>query len=389
MSLFRLQSRGGRFYADLQKYGGPSLKAMVPDGEHRATKDEEIAADLYQRWKKYYLDHKRRRHLGLSQNVPFGKFAAKYLEDRSELDEVKGVTLEYYGGLLDRVLLPFFKPHTGLGSITTARVREFVKWRLRQKNGRKDGGRISPVTVQKELALLSSILDHAIRDEVIFENPVRQLPSIGVQKEEVRVLSPAEAWALLEAAAKDQYYPYARALLGVYLYGGLRRDEGRGLEARDIDRAAKVIRVRDNRFRGYEAGGIKHRASLRDVPLWPDVAGWLPARIGSAPLFPSLRKRDQELSVYGVTKVLGRAIERSKIGRHATPHTLRHTACAMRLQTLDNGAPVAEYTVVREFGWSTPAMLYRVYGHLPPPEQRMRLPVLTYRPEQVRTAGNL
>jgi len=42
----------------------------------------------------------------------------------------------------------------------------------------------------------------------------------------------------------------------------------------------------------------------------------------------------------------------------------RHTYCAARLQCLDRGAPVSEYTVARELGHGGFEMIRRVYGHL-------------------------
>jgi integrase len=42
----------------------------------------------------------------------------------------------------------------------------------------------------------------------------------------------------------------------------------------------------------------------------------------------------------------------------------RHTYCAARLQTLDQGAPVSVYTVAKELGHGGETMVRRVYGHL-------------------------
>ena len=42
----------------------------------------------------------------------------------------------------------------------------------------------------------------------------------------------------------------------------------------------------------------------------------------------------------------------------------RHTYCAARLQTLDQGAPVSLFTVAKELGHGGEAMVRRVYGHL-------------------------
>ena len=58
----------------------------------------------------------------------------------------------------------------------------------------------------------------------------------------------------------------------------------------------------------------------------------------------------------------------------------RHTYCAARLQTLDNGAPVSEYTMARELGHGGFALVRRVYGHLG--QVRHRSEVVEYRVEQ-------
>jgi hypothetical protein len=61
---------------------------------------------------------------------------------------------------------------------------------------------------------------------------------------------------------------------------------------------------------------------------------------------------------------------------------LRHTYCATRLQTLDDGAPVSLFTVAREMGHGGDALVRRVYGHLG--ELRHRADVVEYRVEQHR-----
>ena len=58
----------------------------------------------------------------------------------------------------------------------------------------------------------------------------------------------------------------------------------------------------------------------------------------------------------------------------------RHTYCSARLQTLNDGAPVGPYTVVRELGHGSTAMVERVYVHLG--SIRHRSEVVEYRVEQ-------
>jgi integrase len=58
----------------------------------------------------------------------------------------------------------------------------------------------------------------------------------------------------------------------------------------------------------------------------------------------------------------------------------RHTYCAARLQTLDQGAPVSVYTVSRELGHGSQRMIEKIYGHLG--NVRHRSEVVEYRVEQ-------
>jgi integrase len=62
----------------------------------------------------------------------------------------------------------------------------------------------------------------------------------------------------------------------------------------------------------------------------------------------------------------------------------RHTYCAARLQTLDGGAPVSVFTVARELGHSSTAMVEQVYSHLG--TMRHRAEVVEYRVEQYAEA---
>ncbi len=60
----------------------------------------------------------------------------------------------------------------------------------------------------------------------------------------------------------------------------------------------------------------------------------------------------------------------------------RHTYCATRLQTLDQGAPVSVFTVAKEMGHGGETMVRKVYGHLG--QVRHRADVVEYRVEQHR-----
>ena len=58
----------------------------------------------------------------------------------------------------------------------------------------------------------------------------------------------------------------------------------------------------------------------------------------------------------------------------------RHTYCSARQQTLDNGYPIAPWTVAKELGHGGRSLVDRVYGHLG--EIRHRSEHLEYRVDQ-------
>jgi integrase len=182
-------------------------------------------------------------------------------------------------------------------------------------------------------------------------------------------------------AAPIEGTPFAYPLLATFLLTGARETEVYGLELDDVSPERKTITYRENAWRR-----LKTRGSQRIVPLWPQLEAILrdylrgPHRPTGELLFPSLatgreailtdtRKLIDHVAIragfweYVVTPA-GEPVK-DKAGqpkRRGTVRTkaLRHSYCAARLQTLDGGAPVSIYTVSRELGHTSPAMVQRV-----------------------------
>jgi integrase len=150
-----------------------------------------------------------------------------------------------------------------------------------------------------------------------------------------------------------------------------------GLEVEDVSFERKTVTFRPNAWRS-----LKTSTPHRSVPLWPQLEAILSDYLKTvdAPksglLFPSdgrmvtdFRKALDAVAI----RVEWKAGEvRSK--------AFRHTYCAARLQTLDQGAPVSVYTVGKELGHGGDALVKRVYGHLG--TVRHRAEVVEYRVEQ-------
>lgn len=152
-----------------------------------------------------------------------------------------------------------------------------------------------------------------------------------------------------------------------------------GLEVEDVNFERKTVTFRPNHWRR-----LKTTTSHRAVPLWPQLEAILSDYMkgGDAPpagglLFPShsgVMVTDFRKALDAVAKRLGYK------GGEVRSKAFRHTYCAARLQSLDQGAPVSVYTVGKELGHGGDALVKRVYGHLG--SVRHRAEVIEYRVEQ-------
>jgi len=159
-----------------------------------------------------------------------------------------------------------------------------------------------------------------------------------------------------------------------------------GLEVSDISFDRNTVTFRPNQFRR-----LKTQRSHRVLPLWPQLAEVLQPSTdqrvverGGTLLFPA----EDGGMVTDWRKLLDRIASRAgwKAGEIRSKR-FRHTYCAARLQTLDGGAPVSVFTVSRELGHSSTAMVEKVYSHLG--TMRHRSEVVEYRVEQhVATLGD-
>jgi integrase len=143
-----------------------------------------------------------------------------------------------------------------------------------------------------------------------------------------------------------------------------------------------VVTFRPNAWRRLKTG-----TSHRSVPLWPQLREILERYLAERPpgqlLFPSYRT-GQEAMLTDCRKLLDAVAERAgwKPGEIRSK-MFRHTYCAARLQSLDQGSPVSAFTVGREMGHGGEMMVRRVYGHLG--QVRHRAEVMEYRVEEYAT----
>lgn len=202
-------------------------------------------------------------------------------------------------------------------------VRSFLAWMHREGVGRKSQGRA--------LSAVRSLLAFACREGAIAANPARGVPTPKAPRELPRHLRPGEIESLLEAPAGDDRADQAlvardQALLELLYATGLRVGELVSLDWRDLDLAARVLRV-------LGKGGKE-----RMVPFGRPAAAALGAWLGrweevrrraaegdpeAEPVF--LHHRGGRLSDRSVRRLVDRHVEAAAVAAGVHPHTLRHT----------------------------------------------------------------
>jgi integrase len=395
--------RGGerRAYGDFRDYRdvGGALEALVAPGAKLATSDPDIAQALASTRLRELDGRRRTRTLhGIAKATTLASATSLHLVAKAQSGRYTTEWLARLEVYLRRVL-GILGAERDPATVTVENIRELVATLRRLPSGRAlpDGRQatMGDGNVRHHLNALSGVFRRAASEGYVPPNynPVAaMLEKPAGHPQEARWLEVPDAALLLEAArtyqAPDEGTRFGYPLLATFLLTGARETEVYGLELDDVSLERSTVTFRPNPWRR-----LKTRGSLRIVPLWPQLESILreylrgPHRPAGELLFPSLAT-GQEAMLTDSRKLLDHIAARAgwKAGEIRSK-ALRHTYCAARLQTLDGGAPVSIYTVSRELGHTSPAMVQRVYAHLG--SVRHRTAVVEYRVEQHRKAlGN-
>lgn len=305
------------------------------------------------------------------------EYARRWLE----ISDFSKATMQGYNSRL-RNLLEFFEVTRGvvpedlhLDHVQPDNLHDFIQWRRRIKD-------VSEPTIRYDLVAVSSLFDFAVTERAAPENPVDLITLPKRCAPDPEWLEVGEAAKLMKASREwvqdpsSRLIPFMDAAIALWLLTGLTRSEGLGLLVKDVDLQDGKIRVRPNDHRP-----LKTRHRNRDVPIWPQLRPILERQLEeyaedrpNGLLFPAPRTGRMVGNGWrGFKECVGKAgLSKDRV----TIHTLRHTYCATRLQTLDGGQPVSPYTVKDEMGHGSLQMIERVYGHVQ--ERRQRLPEVRY-----------
>lgn len=279
-----------------------------------------------------------------------------------------------------------------LDQIDRDAVREWILWQSQQPTARsarliakhEAAGlplppveTMAPKTVRNAHSLLSSVLAEAVRAGLVPTNHAHgaDLPEDGVEEE--KGIFTRQEWTCFYEEMIDHYKPFILTMLAT----GARWGELTALQVRDVDLTAHTVHIR-RAFKKGEKGavlGVPKSARSRRVVM---VADW-----AAAALAPLVHGKEPEALVF--TSPEGRvihrgnfvnrhwtpALHRAKVGKHLTPHNLRHTFASWALM-----AGVPPQTVQHRLGHESLQTTSKVYAHLLLEEQSRAVDAIGWAP---------
>jgi integrase len=241
-----------------------------------------------------------------------------------------------------------------INRISTAKIEKFIRDRQSQ--------RMNILTIRKVLVTLGQILAYAVRHGYISNNPLRDAERPkgqgNTKKKKIRILTPPEIKALLDAEKDPKY----KNLFMLAIMSGARQGELLGLKWSDVDWENNQIHIQRtfNNQRWYD---VKTETSNRKIDLGPammnELKKWkfacLPNKLHL--IFPN--EAGQPLNHNNmVSRFFDPALEKAKIERIRF-HDLRHTYASL---LIDQGENI-KY-IQSQLGHSTPTVTLNVYAHL-------------------------
>ena len=214
---------------------------------------------------------------------------------------------------------------------------------------------------------LRQVLNAAVRWKLMRANPANEVgPNPQPPRQEVaffQSLADVDKLAVELGQPDPERHRKTAAYGPVAVFGvetGLRPSEWIALERRDVDRTAKVVRVRrsfvDGRIKEYG----KTARSRRDVPLTAralQALDQLPARIDTPLFFPARAGGYIDLDNWRRREWVP-AVEAAGLSADLSPYSMRHTYASFALD-----AGVSIFELARLMGTSV-KVIDSTYGHL-------------------------
>ncbi|MGE5310572.1 MAG: tyrosine-type recombinase/integrase [Nitrospirota bacterium] len=298
-----------------------------------------------------------------AQTVPkFSDYADTWLAGYATA-ALKWSTVENYQYELANHLKPRFGAKR-LNEITRAEVKQFIYDSLAKG--------LAPATVRKFVAYLSSILNQALADEIIKENPTRRLFRLIPNKDrksDINPLNREELRVFLDKARElyPRYYPFflCAARTGMRLGELLALEwgavdfNGRFIEVRQAMSRHRLTTPKNKKIRRVDMSQqlatvlAEHKLEMKKEALRKGRA--MPERVFT-------RESGEPLTATTITsRVFNCCLERAGL-RHVRFHDLRHSFASILIH--DQKESMAY--VKEQMGHHSIQMTVDLYGHLSP-----------------------
>ena len=194
------------------------------------------------------------------RKVTLGAFAAEWIDSTLAASDRKASTKAMYATMTRQHIIG---SRIGGRPLDKLRPSHIEAWKVELEQRR-----LSESTIRSAYTVLRAVLDTAVRDRALAQNPAHAVRRPKVPVTEAAYLTPDQVRLLLLAAKSSRYAPLFELLVNT----GLRRGEALALHWSDIDLDAKLLRVRGTLAR--VAGKLivtetKTPKSRRVVPLSP------------------------------------------------------------------------------------------------------------------------
>ena len=191
-------------------------------------------------------------------------------------------------------------------------------------------------SVARQLASIRSFFKYLCRRGILAENITHYLAAPRLEKKLPACLSIEEAFRLLDCAYPGNRYGVRDKAMLELLYGcGLRAAELVGLNREDLDLERDLLRVHGKGDKERIVPlGVKAKQALQ---IYLSRRQEFAAPGQEAALF--LNRYGKRLSTRSLARVLDKCILRAALGKHISPHSLRHSFAT---HLLDQGAGIRD-----------------------------------------------
>ncbi len=236
-----------------------------------------------------------------------------------------------------------------------------------------DEKKLSDLTILHHHRLISTIMQQAVYDEVIQNNPCARTRSPRVERTEARFLDDDQAELLLNTVYDKAGHPFD-VIIPLILHTGMRRGEACGLEWQDIDFDNNIIHIQRTTQYLPEKGVFEEETKtfsskrvikvggvvidmLREFKIWQDNEA---DKLGdkwedSRKVFTAWDGRP--INPCTVTAWFHRFIIKNDLP-YISIHGLRHTNASL---LISSGVPIT--TTAKRLGHTTSATTSKIYAH--------------------------